>query len=49
MHLEGRIGLAWIRLIIGRDESLNFGRRKYFQMMVCSKSLASETLRAAGN
>lgn len=40
---------AWIRLITGRDESLSFGRRAYFQMMVCSKPLASETLRAAGN
>lgn len=28
---------------------IEFRKRKYFQMMVCSKPLASETLRAAGN
>lgn len=33
----------------GRDESMSFRRRPYFQMMVCSKPLASETLRAAGH
>lgn len=42
-------GSVWIRLITGRDESLSFGRRACFQVMVCSKPLASETLRAAGN
>lgn len=30
MHLEGRIGLAWIRLIIGRDENIEFWKEKVF-------------------